>query len=87
MDKPTKDPRHRESIIKQYIAKGITRRQAGIRLGLSVTYVSTLKSKYLRKGKPAFCHGNTGKTSTRRIDRTIETKLVMSGFPFTEEWG
>ena len=76
MDRLVKDPRHRESIIKQYIAGGITRRQASVRLGVSVAYVSTLKRRYLKEGKDAFRHGNTGRTNSRKVDEVIETRVV-----------
>ncbi len=59
MNRLIKDPRHRESVIRLYIAGGITRRQASVRLGISTAYVSTLKRRYLREGKDVFRHGNT----------------------------
>lgn len=76
MNRLVKDPRHRESIIKQYIAGGITRRQASVRLGISVAYVSTLKRRYLREGKDVFRHGNTGRTNSRKVDEVIETRVI-----------
>ena len=59
MNRLIKDPRHRESVIRLYIAGGITRRQASVRLGISIAYVSTLKRRYLKEGKDVFRHGNT----------------------------
>ena len=59
MDRLVKDPRHRESVIRLYIAGSITRKQASIRLGVSIAYVSTLKRRYLKEGKDVFRHGNT----------------------------
>ena len=76
MDRLVKDPRHRESVIRLYIAGSITRKQAGIRLGVSIAYVSTLKRRYLKEGKDVFRHGNTGRTNSRKVDEAIETRVI-----------
>ena len=77
MDKNNlKSMQHRAHILELYVNKKINRSQAAIRLGVSEATVSVLKKKYLSHGKESLVHGNTGRPSSRRIDKDIEHRLV-----------
>lgn len=88
MDEEYRDSRFKKQVIIDYIAGKISRRSASIKLHTSETYVSTLKRQYLRDGDKAFVHGNSGRTSSRKLPDDIEEDIcklyetVYSGFNF-----
>jgi hypothetical protein len=63
-------------IIKSYIEGNITRRQASIKLGISLKWVSIMKAKYTQCGINAFAHKNNGNTNAKRIDVELESRIV-----------
>jgi hypothetical protein len=63
-------------IIKSYIEGNITRKQASIKLGCSLKWVSIMKAKYTQCGINAFAHKNNGNTNAKRIDFELENKIV-----------
>lgn len=86
--------RDKKVVIKEYIDGRITRKQASNKLGLSKSYISVLKNRYLALGDKAFEHGNSGKVSTRKVDKSIEDTIIelyensYNGWNFTHfyEW-
>lgn len=88
MDEEYRDSRFKTQVIIDYIAGKISRRSASIKLHTSETYVSTLKKQYLCSGDKAFVHGNSGRTSSRKLPDDIEEDIcrlyetVYFGFNF-----
>lgn len=75
-------------IIDEYITGIITRKQASIKLGVSLKTISRLKNKYLKEGASAFVHKNTGKIPINKTCKNKEEKLVnvykkYNGFNFS----
>lgn len=70
-----KDTRVRRQVILDYVAGKIDRKSASIKLHTSVTYISTLKNKYLKYGDSVFTHGNQGKESSFKIPDHIEEAI------------
>ena len=75
MDEEYRDSRFKTQVIIDYIAGKISRRSASIKLHTSETYVSTLKKQYLCSGDKAFVHGNSGRTSSRKLPDDIEEDI------------
>jgi hypothetical protein len=76
MKEQNKNPKHRNSVMKDYLASRITRKAASLRMGVTETYVSTLKTHYLKRGKVVFTHQNTNRRNARRTDERIEANIV-----------
>lgn len=71
-----KDPRYRESVLKDLIAGKINRKEASIKLEISIRQVSNLKKQYLERGTKAFTHGNTGRINAKRTSKELEDYVV-----------
>lgn len=62
--------------IKNYIGGRLTRKQASIRLDVSLKTVSVLKAGYLKTGKNYFCHGLNGAVPRNRIGLDVENAIT-----------
>jgi hypothetical protein len=69
---------HRDkcTTISDYIDGKISRKQASIKLGLSLKTISRLKQKLLQDGESAFIHKNTGKTPVNKTDKELSNKII-----------
>lgn len=83
------DVREKVVVLKRYIAKKISRRQAATRLGVSEKTVSVLKKQYLTGGIAALQHGSLGRSAVNRTSEIVEQQIVAyykeryAGFNFT----
>ena len=89
MRKLTTKEQQKYITVKQYIAGSLTRKQAGVRLGVRPETISRLKVRYQNGGKQAFSHGNNANTHAASIDRAVVAEIVrlykedFAGFNFT----
>ena len=89
MKKLTTKEQQKYIAIKEYISGKITRKQASVRLGVTLEAVSRMKKGYQEEGKEYFSHGNNSNSNARRIDPELERAIVrlykqdFSGFNFT----
>ncbi len=62
--------------IKNCYFKRLSKQGAATRLGLSIRQINRLLNIYQTKGKAGFIHGNTGKTSTRKVDFKTQQTII-----------
>ena len=89
MKKLTTKEQQKYVTIKEYVSGKITRKQASIRLGVTLEAVSRMKKGCQEEGKEYFSHGNNNNSNARRIDPEIEKEILQlykqdfNGFNFT----
>lgn len=71
------DAREKVVVLKKYIAKKISRKQAAARLGASEKTVSVLKERYLVGGVVALRHGSLGRGAVNRTSVSTEQQIVV----------
>jgi hypothetical protein len=89
MDKLTAKEQQKYIVIKEYVDGKISRKQAAIKLQLTLPTISVLKTNYVKYGKKVFSHRNKGNLNATSINNAIEEEIVrlyrteFNGFNFT----
>ena len=63
-------------VIKKVIDGTMTRKEASIKLNLSLKQIDRLKLVYKNKGKEGFIHGNRGKSNPKKKDDELIQTLI-----------
>lgn len=63
-------------VIKEYVSGKATRKQAAIRLSVSLKTVSVLKAGYIKDGKSYFCHKLKNSIPRNRVGINVEAAIV-----------